>query len=90
MPANLFKVLFRRLFPPLFTVRIRDGRALAAGGKVTSAFLEDVSGIASRSGIRSGWIWGFRAGAGVRLDFSSNICEGDRQRLRNTAGIHRF
>lgn len=86
--GNLIKVLMRKLFPPLFTLRLEDGKVIKEDGKVTAAFLSDFSRIACDSGIDSGWIWGHRAGSGVRLEFSSNISEGDRQRFRNTAGYH--
>lgn len=85
---DLLRILSRRMFPPLFTIRIRDGRAEGVQGKVTAAFLEDCSGISRRSGIISGWIWGHLSPSGIRLEFSSGIEEGDRQRFRNTAGVH--
>jgi len=85
---DALKVLLRRLFPPLFTIRIHEGGIDLAHGGVTPAFLGDCSRIAGKSGIRSGWIWGHRSETGVRLEFSSGIGEGDRQRFRNTAGIH--
>jgi hypothetical protein len=85
---DALKVLLRKLFPPLFTIRIHECRAYPAHGGVTPAFLEDCSRIAGKSGIRSGWIWGHGSGSGVRLEFSSGIGEGDRQRFRNAAGIH--
>lgn len=87
---NAFRVLMRKLFPPLFTLRIEVGGVRAVQGKVTSAFLEDCQDIARNRGIESGWIWGHRIGSGVRLEFSSGISPGDRQRFRNTAGVHRL
>ena len=86
--VDLLRVLVRRAFPPLFSIRIEDGVARRIQGKVTGAFLEDCSRICRRSRITSAWIWGHEAGNGVRLEFSSRIAEGDRQRFRNTAGIH--
>ncbi|OPL18389.1 MAG: hypothetical protein AVO35_05975 [Candidatus Aegiribacteria sp. MLS_C] len=86
--ADILRVLARKVFPPLFTIRIREGRAERVQGKVTPAFLDDCSGISRRSGITSGWIWGHLSPSGVRLEFSSGIGEGDRQRFRNTAGVH--
>jgi hypothetical protein len=85
---DVFRILMRRMFPPLFTIRIRGGRITDTGGKVTAAFLEDCSRITERSGISRGWIWGHSSGSGVRLEFSSGIGQADRQRFRNTAGVH--
>ncbi|MBN2607576.1 MAG: DUF3634 family protein [Candidatus Fermentibacteraceae bacterium] len=85
---DALRILLRMLFPPLFTIRINDGRVVLVHGTATPAFLEDCSRIAGKGGIRSGWIWGHGSGSGVRLEFSSGIGEGDRQRFRNTAGIH--
>ncbi len=87
---NTLRVLMRRLFPPMFTVRIEGGGTRAVQGTVTSAFLEDCQDIVRRRGIESGWIWGHRMERGVRLEFSSGIVPGDRQRFRNTAGVHRL
>ena len=86
--TDVFRILLRRILPPLFTIRIRAGRAEVSGGKVTGAFLEDCGRIAGKSDIQDGWIWGHSDGSGVRLEFSSGIGQADRQRFRNTAGIH--
>jgi len=86
----LFRIIFRKLFPPFFTISIKDGKVNLENGKLTSAFLGDFSSIARKSGISSGWIWGFKSGGGVRLEFSSGIRRGDRQRFRNTAGVHKL
>lgn len=88
--GDTVRVLMRKLFPPMFTVRIEGGRTIAVQGSVTSAFLEDCQDIVRRRGIESGWIWGHRTERGVRLEFSSGIVPGDRQRFRNTAGVHRL
>lgn len=86
--GDFFRILMRRLFPPLFSIRIEDGSARKVQGRVTGAFIDDCSRISRRSGIDSAWIWGHGTGTGVRLEFSSDVNEGDRQRFRNTAGIH--
>ena len=52
------------------------------------AFIRDCDEIARSKNIQSGWIWGLRTGNGTRLDFSSNISMGDRQRFRNIMGVH--
>lgn len=74
----------------MFTVRIEGCRTRAVQGSVTSVFLEDCQDIVQSRGIESGWIWGHRMEHGVRLEFSSSIAPGDRQRFRNTAGVHRL
>jgi hypothetical protein len=86
--TDIFRVFLRKLFPPLFTIRVEEERASLEQGRVTDAFVDDCTDIAVRSGIRSGWIWGHRTGNGLRLEFSSGIPERDRQRFRNTAGFH--
>jgi len=87
-PGDLLKILLRRMSPPYFTIRIRDGEAILQSGKATPAFLHDCGLIVKRRGIRSGWIWGIRAGASIKLDFSGSISKGDRQRFRNVMGVH--
>lgn len=86
--GDLIKILMRKIFPPFFSIRLKDGEVLTEHGKLAAPLLSDFSRIASDSGIDSGWIWGHRSGGGVRLEFSSDISEGDRQRFRNTAGYH--
>jgi len=89
-PSEWIRVLLRRIFPPLFTIRIAEGGIAFSRGKVPKAFLEDCSRISEKSTISSGWIWGHREGEGIVLEFSGGISPGDRQRFRNTAGIHRL
>jgi hypothetical protein len=86
--SDFLKVVLRKLSPPLFTVRITDHSAVLTGGQVTPALLRDFSEIARKSNIVSGWIWGLRTGNSIRLDFSSKISKGDRQRFRNIMAIH--
>jgi len=85
---EFLKILFRRLFPPLFTIRIKGYEAILMNGKLTSSFLGDCSDIARKNGISSGWIWGCGSPGGVRMEFSSEISKGNRQRFRNSAGVH--
>lgn len=86
--SDLFRILIRKLFPPLFTIRIIGGEAFVENGKLTSSFVQNCSEIARREGISSGWIWGFNSPGGARLEFSASINESDRQRFRNVAGVH--
>jgi len=86
---DLLKLLFHRLNPPLFTIRVRNGSVSLAGGSATPAFIRDCGELASASGITKGWIWATRRHGAVSLDFSSGIGGKDRQRFRNIAGLHR-
>ncbi len=86
--TDTFRILLRKLFPPLFTIIVKEGRAYLEQGQVTDAFVDDCTAIATRGGVRSGRIWGHRENNGLRLEFSSGIPERVRQRFRNTAGIH--
>ncbi|MCD4700514.1 MAG: DUF3634 family protein [Candidatus Aegiribacteria sp.] len=85
---TFLKILFRKLFPPLFTIRIKGGTAIAKSGKLTSSFLGDCTDIVRKNGISSGWIWGYSSPGGARMKFSSEISKGDMQRFRNVAGVH--
>ncbi len=87
---DMIRILLRRLFPPLFTIRIKDGKALLENGKLTPSFIGDCSDIARKSRIYSGWIWGHISPGGARMEFSSEISKRDRQRFRNAAGVHRL
>ncbi|MCK4505010.1 MAG: DUF3634 family protein [Candidatus Aegiribacteria sp.] len=86
--SDFLKVVLRKLSPPLFTVRITDRAAVLTGGKASPALIRDFSEIARKNNIVSEWIWGLQTGNSIRLDFSSKISKGDRQRFRNISGIH--
>jgi len=88
--VSYLKILYRKLFPPLFTVRIKSGEACLANGKLTTSFLGDCTEIARKNRITSGWIWGCSSPEGTKLEFSSEISKRDRQRFRNAAGVHRL
>ncbi|MCK4806260.1 MAG: DUF3634 family protein [Candidatus Aegiribacteria sp.] len=85
---KLLRILFRKLFPPLFTIRIKNGKVFVENGKLTSSFLGDCTDIARKNGISSGWIWGYSSPGGARMKFSSEISNGNKQRFRNAAGVH--
>jgi len=87
--VDLLKRLLRRLVPPLFTIRFGDGDASLVRGKASPGFIRDCREIARISGIDRGWIWGSSNGTSITLEFSGDIREGDRQRFRNIAGVHR-
>ena len=84
------KILFRKLFPPLFTIRFKNGEACLENGKLTPSFLGDCTEIALKNGVSSGWIWGHSSTGGIRMEFSPEISKMDRQRFRNAAGVHRL
>jgi hypothetical protein len=67
----------------LFVVRLVDGKAQAAEGKVTAAFLERVGEVAAANEISRGKVTGYAYGQFIRLAFSSEFGEAGRQQLRN-------
>ena len=87
--AGLLTKIFRRFFPPLFTVIFRDGRAELANGKVTRKVLSEFSMLAEQAGLSSGEIHGIRDGENIRLEFSDTIPESMQQRFRNVWALHR-
>ncbi|MEN8209822.1 MAG: DUF3634 family protein [Candidatus Fermentibacteria bacterium] len=87
---SFFSILFRKLFPPLFTIRIKGGEAHLVNGKLTASFLGDCTEIARRNRLSSGWIWGYSSTGGAQLKFSSEISRENRQRFRNAAGVRRI
>ena len=67
----------------VFVIRIKDGGARLARGKVTSTFLEQVGHACAESGVSRGWVGGVWRGKRLALAFSRNIPPGCQQRLRN-------
>lgn len=86
--GDTLRILLRKLSPPLFTIRIKDGNAVLQSGTATPALVREFGLIVRDRGLRSGWVWGTGDGGKVRLEFTGNICDGDRQRFRNVAGVH--
>ena len=66
-----------------FVLRIRQGQVTPARGKVTTAFLTNVTGLVREHGIDRGWIAGERHGKRVRLIVSRGFPAGPAQQLRN-------
>jgi len=58
-------------------------------GKVTAAFLAEVTEVCREAGIRRGLLGGMRKGKRTVLVFSWHFPRGIRQRLRNLWAIHR-
>ena len=67
----------------LFVVRIQDGVARLAKGKLTKMFLDEVALVCADARIMRGWIGGLQRGKRVVLAFSRTIPPSCRQRLRN-------
>jgi hypothetical protein len=67
----------------VFTVRIAEGKAEAAFGKITPSFLIRVQEVAEANMISRGRITGCAHGKLIRLKFSVEIPEPAQQQLRN-------
>ena len=74
---------------PAFTVRIRNGRATTARGKVYPGFLSDCEAICADCDLHRGAIRGIADGEVIRLRFSAGIPTAHHQRFRNSFNIHR-
>jgi len=76
--------LWRAVQPkPVFTVRVVDGKSQVVAGTVTPAFLERVREVAVANGLSQIAIYGYTHGPLIRLRFSAEINEADRQQLLN-------
>jgi pimeloyl-ACP methyl ester carboxylesterase len=67
----------------LFLVRVLDGRARVASGKVTAMFLERVREIVDEHGIKTATVAGVLRGARISLQFSRQFPPPACQQLRN-------
>jgi hypothetical protein len=72
-----------------FVIRIEDGVARAARGRVPAAFLWELNTTCQREQIREGMIRGVRFRHGVVLRFSRSIPPDRRQGIRNLWAMHR-
>lgn len=86
--TDMLSVIMKKLFPPHFSIRIKGGETILSSGIAKAAFVRDCGTIVRNRGIGSGWIWGTRTSAGIRLEFTSGIGAEDRQRFRNVLGTH--
>src|SRR5262249_45620133 len=66
-----------------FVVRVADGTARVAAGKVTPAFLQEVSEACAGHGVRRGTVRGLVRGRRIALAFAGGIPRPCRQQLRN-------
>jgi hypothetical protein len=67
----------------LFMVRIEEGVPRVAKGKVSPAFLAEISEVCAQAKVPRGWVGGLRRGKRVVLAFSRTIPAAVQQRLRN-------
>ena len=79
------KAFFRR---SVFVVRIKDGSARRAKGRVRQGFVGDCSDIAGQFEIQSGQIFGVKRANGVEIEFDSKIPRDSYQRFRNAWSYH--
>jgi hypothetical protein len=71
-----------------FILWLRRGTPRRLKGKVTAAFLDEVTTVCREGGVRWGWLGGVRRGKRVVLVFSWHFPSDVRQRLRNLWAIH--
>jgi hypothetical protein len=64
-------------------IRIKHGQPEVRKGKVTAAFLAQVTEECQATGVTRGWIGGVFRGRRVSLFFSRDFSPGMQQRLRN-------
>jgi hypothetical protein len=72
----------------VFVVQVRNGEAIAVGGKVTEAFLSEVTEQCASAGVHSGELRGLAWGPQIRLWFAKEFPPEVQQRLRNWWVIH--
>ena len=67
----------------VFVIQVRNGEAIAIDGKVTEAFLSEVTEQCAAAGIDRGEVRGHPYGAQIRLWFAKEFPPDVQQRLRN-------
>jgi hypothetical protein len=72
----------------VFVIRIRQGVATVARGKLPPAFVAEVGDVIRRFGIRQGTIHGVPRRGKVGLGFSRSIPAQSHQALRNVWTMH--
>ena len=80
--------IFRFVFPPVFTITIKNGTATLSQGKANNKLVTEFSSIAQEQNILHGTIYGVRSSKGVTLDFSHSIANSERQRFRNVRNLY--
>lgn len=81
--------LFRFVFPPVFTITIKNDIATLSQGKANNKLVTEFSLIAQKQNILLGAIYGVKSSKGITLDFSPSISDSDRQRFRNVWNLYR-
>ena len=80
----------RRLFKPVvFEISIKDDKAELTSGKATRAFVKECAEICQLENLHNIRISGVKSDYGIRLEFSANIPESCRQKLRNIWEIYK-
>lgn len=83
--TNWIKRLFK---PPKIVIRIQDGKAVTAKGKVAKVCLNECSDFFTEKEILSGKIFITDGIYGQKLEFSREIPEQLHQRFRNLWNYH--
>jgi hypothetical protein len=71
-----------------FVVRVRNRVPFLTKGKVSQAFVIELTDVLQRHGVRRGAIYGIRRRGAVLLGFSPTIPKSARQALRNVWALH--
>jgi hypothetical protein len=66
-----------------FSIYVQNGKVVRVDGKVTKAFVNDVSAICEEGKFRSGLVKGVKQGNDIKLQFTHEVPESVQQRLRN-------
>jgi hypothetical protein len=72
----------------LFVIEIRNGAALTKTGKVTEAFLDEITEQCVAAGVHRGELRGIPRGRRISLAFSREFPLDLQQRLRNWWALH--
>lgn len=81
--AVVLWLVFKAKPAAVFTIQVRDGTAIATSGRVTEAFLNEITEQCSSAGITGGEIRGVAWGSQIRLSFGKEFPRELQQRLRN-------
>jgi hypothetical protein len=81
--AAVLWLVFKAKPAAVFIIQVRDGTAIATSGKVTEAFLQEITQQCTSAGIGSGEIRGVAWGTQIRLSFGKEFPRDLQQRLRN-------
>lgn len=88
MIDELIKILKRLINPPKVVIRIDNGNAITAKGKVSKVCLNECSIFFRDNDIQKGKIYISENDYGQKLEFSRGIPEHIHQRIRNLWNFH--